>query len=56
MKSCLDKDFKYTPSYETDVKKTVARVRKQMEEQRKQVEANQREVDEKVKTIATRRA
>lgn len=36
MKSILDKSFVYTPSYETDLKKKFAQVRKQMRKEEPQ--------------------
>ncbi len=37
MKSILDKSFRYTPSAETDIRKTFAKARKEMAEQAKPV-------------------
>ena len=37
MKSILDKSFKYTPSAETDIRKTFAKARKELAEQAKPV-------------------
>jgi hypothetical protein len=34
MKSILDPDFKYVPSASTDLRKTFARVRKELQQQR----------------------
>jgi hypothetical protein len=48
MKSILDRSFRYTPSSQTDLRKTFARVRR---EQAKADEAAQREVCEKVKPM-----
>ena len=56
MKSIFDKSFKYNPSFDTDVKKTISRIRKQQDEERKQVEENKREAEIKVKTISARRS
>ena len=36
MKSVLDRSFQYTPAVETDLKKTFARVRRQLKEQEKE--------------------
>jgi len=33
MTTILDKEFKYTPSTKTDIRKTFAKIRKQMAEQ-----------------------
>lgn len=41
MKSILDKGFRYVPSYETDIRTTLERARKQQE-------ANKREAEQKV--------
>ena len=50
MKSILDKDFKYTPSYATDLSE---RVRRHLREVRKLQKANQREVAAKVQPLDT---
>ena len=39
MKSILHKDFQYTSSVKTDVRKTFARIRREMAEQKKASEA-----------------
>lgn len=44
MKSILDRSFRYTPSVETDLRKTFARIR------RRQREAGQEEVQESVES------
>jgi hypothetical protein len=36
MKSVLDRSFQYTPAVETDLKKTFARVRRQLKEEQKE--------------------
>jgi hypothetical protein len=36
MKSVLDRSFQYTPAVETDLKKTFARIRRQLREQEKE--------------------
>jgi hypothetical protein len=56
VKSIYDKSFKYVSSYDTDVKKTMDRFRKEMKEKREREERNQKEADEKVKPIAMRKA
>ena len=37
MKSILDKSFRYTPSVETDIRKTFYRIKKELAEQSKQI-------------------
>ena len=36
MKSVLDRSFQYTPAVETDLKKTFARIRRQLREESRQ--------------------
>jgi hypothetical protein len=48
MKSILDRSFRYTPSSQTDLRKTFARVRR---EQVKADEAAQQEAQRKVRQI-----
>jgi hypothetical protein len=36
MKSVLDRSFQYTPAVETDLKKTFARIRRQLREENRQ--------------------
>lgn len=54
MKSILDNNFRYTNSVETDVKKTFARVRREMARQQSQPVAKV-EISPKVLQIASRR-
>ena len=49
MKSILDPTFRYTPSAATDVRKTFARVRREM---RKQAQANGRLAGEVASNVA----
>jgi hypothetical protein len=51
MKSILSRDFKYVPSGKTDLKRTFARIRKQLAEQQAANEANRDEAREKVKPM-----
>lgn len=55
MKSVFDKDFKYRPSFDTDVKKTIERARKRIEALRKRDDDNERERDQKLQKLETRR-
>lgn len=48
MKSILDESFKYTPSFDTDVKKTIERARKRQELAAKVQADNAAEVKNKV--------
>lgn len=50
----LDKNFKYTNSAETDIRRTFARVRKQMREQEEQRKQAEQERAEKVRKIHER--
>jgi hypothetical protein len=52
MKSILDRSFQYTPSAQTDLKKTFARIRR---EQRAHEAANERDVAEARRKVATLR-
>jgi hypothetical protein len=52
MKSILDRSFQYTPSAQTDLKKTFARIRR---EQRAQDAANDRAAAEASLKVATLR-
>jgi hypothetical protein len=54
MKSILDHNFRYTNSVETDVRKTFARVRREIARQQTRSGANA-EVSKKVLQIASRR-
>ena len=36
MKSVLDRSFQYTPAVETDLKKTFARIRRQLREEKRE--------------------
>ncbi len=49
--SILDPKFRYTPAVETDIKKTFARVRKQLAEQQKRDAAAKIEAERKVRNI-----
>lgn len=47
MKSCLDKEFKYTKSGETDIRKTFARIRRELAEKEKQAAVNVTQIKRK---------
>ena len=51
MKSVLDRSFHYTPSVETDLRKTFARVRRKLREQEQAVAAVEAEAKAKVSPI-----
>jgi len=53
--SLFDRDFKYTPAIETDVKKTIERARKRMALAAKVQEENAKEVADKVKPLTQRK-
>jgi hypothetical protein len=44
MKSILDRNFKYTPSFETNLKNTFARIRKEMKQAQATAEENKKKV------------
>ena len=48
MKHILDRAFKYTPSFDTDVRKTMERVRKQQEKARAEQQQDSAEAQQKV--------
>ncbi len=48
MKSILDRTFRYTPSGQTDLRKTFARIRKQEAQQQAAQQANAAEAELKV--------
>lgn len=47
-KSILSKEFRYTPAAKTDIKKTFARIRKEMREEREQAEQKVTQLKRKV--------
>jgi hypothetical protein len=51
MKSIFDRTFHYTPSVETDLRKTFARVRRRLREQEQVVAAVEAEAKAKVSPI-----
>ena len=51
MKSVLDRSFQYTPSVETDLRKTFARIRRKLKEQEQAVAAVEAEAKAKVSLI-----
>lgn len=51
MKSIFDRSFKYVPSFDTNVKKTIERVRRELKEKAERDEANKREADLKVQKM-----
>lgn len=53
MKSILDRSFQYTPSAQTDIRKTFARIRRERLAEQKR---NQQERDSKVEQIKHRRS
>lgn len=55
MKSILDPTFRYTPSVQTDIRKTFARVKRERRQQ-EEAEAAAREEAERVVTPLTRKA
>lgn len=52
MKRLTDSTFQYTPSVETDIRKTFARVRRELREAEKRQAANQAEATAKVLPMA----
>lgn len=55
MKHILDKGFKYTPSFDTDIKKRFDRIKREREEARKERAANAAEALAKVDERLLRR-
>lgn len=55
MKSVLDRSFQYTPAVETDLKKTFARIRRQLREENRQRVLADAEVKGKVSPITSGR-
>jgi hypothetical protein len=55
VKTIFDKTFRYTDALNTDVSKTIARVRKEQERAKREAEDAQRQLDEKVKSIGLRK-
>jgi hypothetical protein len=55
MKSVLDRSFHYTPSVETDLKKTFARIRRRLKEEEKERLLADAEAKGKVSPIKTGR-
>ncbi len=51
MKSVFDNSFHYTPSVQTDIRKTFARIRREQREQLRQREAAEAEAKSKVSPI-----
>jgi hypothetical protein len=57
MKSILDPSFRYTKSVETDLRKTFARIRRELRKQQQEVEATvSSEVMRKVLPLHSRKA
>jgi len=55
MKSILDPSFQYTPSVNTDLKKTFARVRREQRRRAQEVAQSDAEVSKKVSPIIRHR-
>lgn len=55
MKSVLDRSFQYTPAVETDIKKTFARIRRQLKEEQKERLMADAEAKAKVASIKSGR-
>ena len=55
MKSVLDRSFQYTPAVETDLKKTFARIRRQLREENRQRLLADAEVTGKISPIKSGR-
>lgn len=56
MKSLLDSTFRYRASFDTDLRKTFERIRRERSNAAKEAETNRREVEEKVERLpATRK-
>ncbi len=51
MKSVFDRSFHYTPSVQTDIRKTFARIRREIREQQRSREAAEAEAKLKVSPI-----
>jgi hypothetical protein len=51
MKSVLDRSFHYTPSVQTDIRKTFARIRRELREEQRAREAAELEAKLKVSPI-----
>jgi len=56
MKSILDPTFRYTPSLETDLKKTFARVRREMRQRELEKARSQAEARSKVLPLGPRKS
>jgi len=56
MKSVLDRSFQYTPSVETDLRKTFARIRRRLKEEEKGRVVAEAEAKGKVSPIKSGRA
>ena len=54
MKSLLDQSFQYTPSVETDLKKTFARIRRKLKEQEQAQAMADAEAKAKVSPITSK--
>ncbi len=54
MKSILDPEFRYTPSVETDLRKTFARVRREQRRQQEAFALAEAEARKKILPIASR--
>ena len=55
MKSVLDRSFRYTPAVETDLRKTFARVRRQLKEEERERVLTEAEAKGKVSPIKSGR-
>jgi hypothetical protein len=55
MRSVLDRSFQYTPSVETDLRKTFARIRRRMKEEEKARVLSEVEAKSKVSPIKSGR-
>ena len=55
MKSILDPSFRYTPSVQTDVRKTFARIRRELHEREQSKSKSERDVDGKLTVLAMHR-
>jgi len=55
MKSVLDRSFQYTPSVETDLRKTFARIRRRLKEEEKERVVAEAEAKGKVSPIKSGR-
>jgi hypothetical protein len=56
MKRILDRSFRYTPSFQTDVRETFERIRREREEQERRPSTPAQRSDAKVLQIDSRKA